>query len=175
MPRIFKTYERAPYTPYHCVVCRNQGGLDNVLIDLDRQIDFHGMVYLCYRCLVAVGDQLGFVTPERAIALKEENALLNEKIKRIPLITERLINDIRDISINASADLLADPAAIVPANDENAEQGDAGASEAERGDDEAASPVSEPAVVEGSDSVPANPRSKRATRSTPPTSSASNG
>lgn len=175
MPRVFKTYERAPYTPYHCVVCRNQGGIDNVLIDLDRQIDFHGMVYLCYRCLVAVGDQMGFVTPERAVALKEENAALNEKIKRIPLITERLINDIRDISINASADLLADPAAIVPANDENPEPSNEGASEAERGDDEAARSVSEPAVVEGSDSVPANPSRKRTTRTTPPASPVNNG
>ena len=175
MARTFPTYTRAPHIPYQCVVCSSNASIDNVLIDLDKQVDYHGMVYLCYRCLVAIGDQLGFITPEHATTIKEENALLKEKIKRIPLITERLINDIRDISINASADLLADPAAIVPANDENVEQSDAGTSEAERGNDEATSTVSEPAVVEGSDSVPANPSRKRTTRTATPTSPADNG
>lgn len=175
MARTFPTYTRAPHIPYQCVVCSSNASIDNVLIDLDKQVDYHGMVYLCYRCLVAIGDQLGFITPEHATTIKAENELLKEKIKRIPLITERLINDIRDISINASADLLADPAAVVLPNDENVEQSDAGSSEAERGNDEATSPVSEPTVNKGSNSVPANPRSKRATSTTPPASSADNG
>lgn len=175
MPRTFKTHTRAPFTPYNCLICRNNASIDNPLIDLDRQIDYYGMAYMCYRCLVAVGDSLGFITPERAAVLQGENLVLNEKIKRIPLITERLINDIRDISINASADLLADPSVIVLANDQNVEQGDAGASEAERVDDGTPSESSEPAVDKGSDSVPANPSRKRATKTTPPTSPASNG
>ncbi len=175
MAKTFNTYTRAPHVPYQCIVCNNHASTENVLIDLDRQVDYHGMVYLCYRCLVAISSQLGFVTPERAVALKEENALLNEKIKRIPLITERLINDIRDISINASADLLADPSAVVLADDKVAEQSDSGTSEAERGNDEVVSPVSEPAVNKGSDSVPANPSSKRSTRSAVSTSPVSNG
>jgi len=175
MPRTFPTYTRAPHIPYQCVVCSSNASIDNVLIDLDKQVDYHGMVYLCYRCLVAIGDQLGFITPEHATSIKEENTLLKEKIKRIPLITERLINDIRDISINASADLLADPAAIVLADDQNVEQGDAGVSETERVDDGTPSESSEPTVNEGSDSVPANPSRKRATKTATPTSPASNG
>lgn len=175
MPRTFKTYTRAPYVPYQCIVCSANGSEDNLLIDLDKQVDFHGMVYLCYRCLVAIGSQLGFVTPEHASAIKEENALLNEKIKRIPLITERLINDIRDISINASADLLADPTAVVLVDDKVVEQSNPGTSEAERGDEQNVVASSEPAVDKGSDSVPANPSSKRSTRSTASASTVSNG
>jgi hypothetical protein len=175
MPRTFQTYTRAPHVPYECIVCTASGGLDNVLIDLDKQIDYHGMVYLCYRCLVAISHQLGFITPDRAVILKDENAALNEKIKRIPLITERLINDIRDISINASADLLANPAAVVLVDDKNIEPSDEGASEAERGNEQDVVASSEPVVDKGSDSVPANPSSKRSTRSTVSTSTVSNG
>ena len=175
MARTFAVHTRAPYVPYQCVVCSSNASEENVLIDLDKQIDFHGMVYLCYRCLVAVSNQLGFVTPEVATTLKEENALLTEKIKRVPLITERLINDIRDISINASADLLADPAAVVLADDEVIEQSNDGASEAERGDEQDVVASSEPVVDKGSDSVPANPSSKRSTRSAASTSTVSNG
>ena len=175
MARKFQIHTRAPYVPYQCIVCSSNASAENVLVDLDKQVDFHGMVYLCYRCLVAMGDQLGFITPERAVILKDENAALNEKIKRIPLITERLINDIRDISINASADLLADTAAVVLVDDEIVEPSDEGASEAERGDEQDVVASSEPVVDEGSDSVPANPSSKRATRSAVSASAVSNG
>jgi hypothetical protein len=175
MARTFQTYTRAPYVPYQCVVCSANASEENILIDLDKQIDFHGMVYLCYRCLVAISGQLGFVTPQVADSLREENASLNEKIKRIPLVTERLINDIRDISINASADLLADPTTVVLVNDEVVEQSNDGASEAERGDEQDVVAGSEPVVDKGSDSVPANPSGKRSTRSAVSTSTVSNG
>jgi hypothetical protein len=175
MPRTFQTYTRAPHVPHECVACGASGGLDNILVDLDKQIDYHGMVYLCYRCLVAVSHQLGFITPDRAVILKDENAALNEKIKRIPLITERLINDIRDISINASADLLADTAAVVLVDDKNIEPSNEGASETERGDKQDAIPGSEPVVDKGSNSVSTNISSKRSTRSAVSTSPVSNG
>lgn len=175
MARKFQIHTRAPYVPYQCIACSANASAENVLVDLDKQVDFHGMVYLCYRCLVAIGDQLGFITPEHAVALKEENALLNEKIKRVPLITERLINDIRDISINASADLLAHPAAVVLADDPIVEQSNDGVSEAERGDEQDVIAGSELTVDKGSDSVPANPSSKRSTRPAASASAVSNG
>lgn len=175
MAKTYKTYTRAPHIPYQCIMCNNHASPENALVDLDRQIDYYGMVYLCYRCLVAVGDQLGFITPGLATTLKEENAVLNEKIKRIPLITEKLINDLRDISINASADLLADYSPIVLADDKNVESSNEGVSIPERGNDETSVASSEPVIDKGSDSVPANPSSKRPTRSAVSTSTVSNG
>jgi hypothetical protein len=147
------------------------GKPDNLLIDLDTQIDYYGMVYLSYNVFVAIADQLGFATPEVANALRTENTTLKERLDRIPAVTERLVNDIRDISIAATAELLTDPAPIVLANDEKPEQSNTGANLDYFGDGNASEPDSEPSGSEGPASVPTSDGSKRkSTSSTRPSS-----
>jgi hypothetical protein len=171
MAREFKLHERAPHIPNRCVVTGVTGKPDNLLIDLDTQIDYYGMVYLSYNVFVAIADQLGFATPEVANALRTENTTLKERLDRIPAVTERLVNDIRDISITATAELLTDSAPIVLANDEKPEQSNTGANLDYFGDGNASEPDSESSGSEGSASVPAGDGSKRkSTSSTRPSS-----
>jgi len=171
MAREFKLHERAPHIPNRCVVTGVTGKPDNLLIDLDTQIDYYGMVYLSYNVFVAIADQLGFATPEVANALRTENTTLKERLDRIPAVTERLVNDIRDISIAATAELLTDSAPIVLANDEKPEQSNTGANLDYFGDGNASEPDSESSGSEGSASVPAGDGSKRkSTSSTRPSS-----
>lgn len=174
MARQFKVLERAPHIPNRCIVTGATGSADNKLIDLDTQVDYYGMVYLSYSVLVAIADQLGFATPEVANALRTENAELKKRLDRIPAVTERLINDIRDISINATADLLSDSTVAVLANDEVNQQGDSGANLDYFGDSNSSEPDSTPSGSEGSASVPAGNGSKRRTNSTTKPSSTNN-
>lgn len=174
MGRKYQKYTRAPYKPFQCVACLTHASEDNPLIDIEKQIDFYGMVYICYRCIVNIGDQFGFATPAEASRLREENTALTAKIQRIPAVTERLINDIRDISLSSIADLLSDSPAIVHVDDTSVEPLDSGVSESEHGDDSTPSASSEPAVDEGPVSVPASAGSKRTTKAAPRTSTPSN-
>lgn len=174
MAKQFKLHERAPHIPNRCVVTGVTGKPDNLLIDLDTQIDYYGMVYLSYSTFVAIADQLGFATPEVANALRTENAEQKKRLDRIPAVTERLVNDIRDISIAASADLLTDSSLLVLANDPNAEQSNTGANLDYFGDSNASEPDSEPSGSEGSASLPASDGGKRKSNSTTRPSSSSN-
>lgn len=174
MAKQFKLHERAPHIPNRCVVTGVTGKPDNLLIDLDTQIDYYGMVYLSYSTFVAIADQLGFATPEVANALRTENAEQKKRLDRIPAVTERLVNDIRDISIAASADLLTDSSLLVLADDQKPEQGNAGANLDYFGDSNASEPDSEPSGSEGSASLPASDGGKRKSNSTTRPSSSSN-
>ncbi len=171
MARQFKLHERAPHIPNRCIVTGVTGKPDNLLIDLDTQIDYYGMVYLSYNVFVAIADQLGFATPEVANALRMENTELKKRLDRIPAVTERLVNDIRDISIAATADLLTDSSLVVLADDKKPEQGNAGANLDYFGDGNASEPDSEPSGSEGPASLPASDGGKRkSTSSTRPSS-----
>lgn len=175
MAKTYKLHARAPYTPHRCMVCNVVPSEENQVIDLDKQIDYYGMVYLCYRCLVGMTAQLGFTTPDETTRLKEEVESLRTKINRIPAITERLVNDIRDISLSASADLLSEPTPVVLVDDQNVKQGDSRVNADYFGDDTPVEPSSEPAISEGSDSLPADTRRNRSTNPRPRTSTANNG
>lgn len=174
MARVFNVYERAPHIPNRCIVTGVTGKPENPLIDLDTQIDYYGMVYLSYSTLVAIADQLGFATPEVANALRTENAEMKKRLDRIPAVTERLVNDIRDISIAATADLLTDSSLLVLANDKKPEQGNSRANLDYFGDGNTSEPDSEPTGSEGSNSVPANSGSKRNVSTKPKPSSTNN-
>lgn len=174
MAKTFKVHERAPHRPNRCVVTGSTGSKENPLIDLDVQIDYYGMVYLSYATLVAIAHQLGFATPEVATMLRSENESMKKRLDRIPAVTERLVNDIRDISISASADLLSDATPVIPANDKGSEQSDSGANLDYFGDNQSSQPDSEPAGSEGPASVPAGNGSKRTTNPNTKRSSSSN-
>lgn len=174
MAKTFKVHERAPHRPNRCVVTGTTGSKENPLIDLNVQIDYYGMVYLSYATLVAIAHQLGFATPEVANALRTENASMKKRLDRIPAVTERLVNDIRDISISATADLLSDSTPIVFANDEGSEQSNSGANLDYFGDNQPSQPDSEPVGSEGPASVPAGNGGKRATNPNAKRSSSSN-
>jgi len=157
------------------MVCNVVPSEENQAIDLDKQIDYYGMVYLCYRCLVGMTAQLGFTTPDETTRLKEEVESLRTKINRIPAITERLVNDIRDISLSTSADLLSEPTPVVLVDDQNVKQGDSRVNADYFGDDTPVESSSAPAISEGSDSLPADTRRNRSTNARPRTSTANNG
>lgn len=172
MAKQFKLHERAPHIPNRCVVTGVTGKPENLLIDLDTQIDYYGMVYLSYSTFVAIADQLGFATPEVANTLRTENETLKMRLDRVPAVTERLVNDIRDISIAATADLLADSTPVVLADDQKPEQSNTGANLDYFGDSNSSEPDSEPTGSEGPVSLPASDGGKRkSTSSTRPSSS----
>ena len=106
--------------------------------------------------------------------LVEENAKLKEMVTRVPGVIERLSNDIRDISISATADLLSDNAPVVLVNDKELEQSDTRANLDYVGDDNTSKPDSKPAVGKGPTSVSANSSSKRQPVTVPKPSSSSN-
>lgn len=174
MARKFQVHERAPHIPNRCAVTGTTGSKDNPLIDLNVQIDYYGMVYISYAIIAAIADQLGFAAPDVANALRTENETLKERVNRVPAVIERLSNDIRDISISATADLLSDTPAIVRDNDESAEQSNTRANLDYFGDDNTSEPDSESTGSEGPTSVPASGSSKRTTKPAPRTSSSSN-
>lgn len=175
MAKTYKLHSRAPHTPHRCMVCNVVPSEENQAVDLDKQIDFYGMVYLCYRCIVGITAQLGFTTPDETVRLKDEVESLRTKINRIPAVTERLVNDIRDLSLSASADLLSEPATVVLVDDQDAKQGNSGVNSDYFGDDTPVEPSSEPVISEGPDSVPADTGSNRSTKPRPRTSPANNG
>jgi hypothetical protein len=174
MTRQFNVYDRAPYAPRVCAVTGTSGSAENPLIDLELQIDHYGMVYLSYSVLTAIAVQLGFAAPIEAKMLREENAKLKEMVTRVPGVIERLSNDIRDISISATADLLSDNAPVVLDNDKELEQSDTRANLDYFGDDNTSKPDSKPAVGKGPTSVSANSSSKRQPVTVPKPSSSSN-
>jgi hypothetical protein len=174
MANRFAVHERAPHRPNRCIVTSTTGSPENPLIDLDKQIDYYGMVYLSYSVLVAIADQFGFATPQEADRLRLENAAYKEKLARIPAVTENLVNDIRNLSISASADLLAEPTPVVLADDPKPEQINGGANQDYFGDDTPVEPSSEPVVDEGPDSVPAGAGSKRTAKASPRAGTPSN-
>ena len=174
MARTFKVHERAPHIPNRCAVTGTTGSAENPLIDLDVQIDYYGMVYLSYSILAAMADQFGFASPNVAKELRNENEKLKEMVTRIPGVIERLSNDIRDISISATADLLSDTTPIVLANDKELEQSNSRANLDYFGDNNSSEPDSEPAGSEGSTSVPTSGSSKRKSNPATKPSSSSN-
>lgn len=174
MAKTFKLHERAPYRPNRCVVTKVVGSPENPLIDLDTQIDYYGMVYLSYNVFVAIADQLGFMIPEQANLLRAENAKLKKRLDRIPAVTERLVNDIRDISIAATADLLSDATPVVLVNDKSNKQIDARVDNNDSGGNDTAEQDSKPVVSEGPAVVSAGNGSKRTNKPAPRTSSSSN-
>lgn len=174
MTRKFNVYDRAPHAPRVCAVTGTSASVDNPLIDLELQIDYYGMVYLSYNVLTAMAAQLGFASPTEAKVLREENIKLKEKITRVPGVIERLSNDIRDISISATADLLSDDATVVLANDEKPEQSNSRANLDYFGNDIASKPDSKLTGGKGSNSVSASNGSKRQPTPSPNPISSSN-
>lgn len=174
MAKTYKLHDRAPHTPHRCIVCKVVPSAENQVVDLDIQIDFYGMVYLCYRCTVGITSQLGFTTPEMTASLTAEVTSLREKVNRIPAVTERLVNDIRDLSISATAELLAEPTPVILVDDKKPEQVDSGVNSDYFGDDSTLESRSEPVVDKGSDSVSTNPGSKRSTKAASGASTTSN-
>ena len=113
MARQFQIFERAIHVPHECAVCKTQGAVENPVIDLEVQIDFYGMVYLCSSCVANIANHFGHIPPKHAEELQEEVVSLRAKVARIPEITERLVNNVRDLSIAATADLLSDSSSKV--------------------------------------------------------------
>jgi hypothetical protein len=116
-----------------------------------------------------------FATPEVANTLRTENTELKKRLDRIPAVTERLVNDIRDISIAATAELLTDSSLVVLADDKKPEQGDTGANLDYFGDGNASEPDSESSGSEGSAGLPASNGGKRKSTSSTRPSSTNNG
>lgn len=156
MARTFRVLERGTHRPNRCVVTGLTGSKENPLIDLDSQIDYYGMVYLSFSVFAAIADQLGYVSPNQASVLRSENEEMRKKLDRLPTVTERLVNDIRDLSISAVADLLSDFTPVVLANDEEPQQGNAGASDDYSRDDNPLESDSELVGSEGSAGVSAD-------------------
>lgn len=175
MGRTFRLVERGQYAPYRCVVTSVTGKPDAPLIDLGAEAEYYGRVYLSYNIFVAIADQLGFMHPNVANALRTENETMKKRLDRIPAVTERLVNDIRDISIGVTADLLSDATPIVLADDEKPKQGDSRANLDYFGDDNPVEHDSEPTSSEGPTSVPAGNGSKRKQPTDPRTDSSDNG
>ena len=175
MARKFNLVERAPFKPFQCVVCNSHPTYDNPALDLGKQIDYYGMVYLCSYCIANIANQMGYMHPNEAATTREEVASLRDKIGRIPAVTERLVNDIRDLSIAATADLLAEPAPIVLADDTVVEPSNQGPNLDYFGASEPTEPSSEPASDEGPSSVSASASSVGKPKTTPRNRTASNG
>lgn len=174
MAREFKVLDRAPYPPYRCAVTKTTGSADNQLIDLNVQIDYYGMVYLSTGIFAAIADQLGYASPKVANELRKENEELKEKITRVPAVIERLSNDIRDISISATADLLSDATPVILVNDKELEQGNSRTDINNIGDDNTSKSDSKSSGGEGPTSVSAGNGSKRKPSANPNRVSSSN-
>jgi hypothetical protein len=100
---------------------------------------------------------------------------LHSELGKVPTLIERLVNGIRDLSISASADLLAIGTPVVLVNDSVTEQSDDSSNENELGHDSVTESVSEPVVDEGPDSVSASAGSKRVAKAGTRSSSVNNG
>ena len=174
MARTFRVVERGQYAPHRCIVTSVTGKSDAPLIDLGAEAEYYGRVYLSYNVFVAIADQLGFIQPDAANALRTENETNKKRLDRIPAVTERLVNDIRDISISVTADLLSDPTPIVLADDKKPKQGNSRANLDYFGDNESAEHDSKPSSSEGPTSVPAGNGSKRKPTTNSGTNSSSN-
>lgn len=174
MARTFRLVERAPYAPHRCIVTGVTGKADAPLIDLGAEPEYYGRAYLGYAVFVAIADQFGFIGPDQAKMLREENEQLKKRLDRVPAVTERLVNDIRDISISVTADLLSDPTPVVLADDKKSEPVNSGVNLDYFGDDQTPEGDSDNAVDEGPASVPAGDGSKRKSSTKPRTSGSGN-
>ena len=174
MARTFRLVERAQYAPYRCVVTGVTSKPGTPLIDLGAEAEYYGRVYLSYNILAALADQFGFVSPDEAKVLRTQNTELKKRLDRIPAVTERLVNDIRDISISVTADLLSDATPVVLVDDKKSEQSNAGANLDYFGDDQTPEGDSNDAVDEGPASVPASDGVKRKSSTKPKPSGSGN-
>jgi hypothetical protein len=171
MARTFRLVERGQYAPHRCIVTGVTGKPDVPLIDMGAEAEYYGRVYLSYNIFVALADQLGFLHPDVANALRTENDNYKKRLDRLPAVTERLVNDIRDISISASADLLSDPTSIVLADDAKPEQSNSRANLDYFGDNDIVEHDSKPSSSEGPTSVSTSNGSKRKPTNSPRTNS----
>lgn len=174
MPHYATWDQRAPHFPYECVICTHEIGPDNFLVDVGRDIEDYGSVYVCKSCIYSLATYIGLVATIEA-ELQSRIDVLNNELSKVPNLIERLVNGIRDLSISTSADLLAISTGDVLVNDQKLEQSDSSVDENKLGDDSVIESSSEPVVNEGSDSVPASASRKRTSNAGARTSSTSNG
>lgn len=158
----YSTWERAPYHPYECVVCTHQASPSNPLVEPGRVIEDYGDVYLCKSCITSLAYYLNIVQDAQLVMEAKINEM-NAELGKVPTLIERLVNGIRDLSISASADLLAVGTPVVLVNDEKSEQSNIGATEGEHGHDSHVKSVDKSSVHKGPDSVPASVGGKRVT------------
>lgn len=170
----YSTWERAPYHPYECVVCTHQASSSNPLVEPGRVIEDYGDVYICKSCITSLAYYLNIVQDAQLVMEAKINEM-NAELGKVPTLIERLVNGIRDLSISASADLLAVGTPVVLVNDEKSEQSNVGTAPSEHGHDRPTKSVGEPVVDERSDSVPANSSSKRTAEARTRNSSVNNG
>jgi hypothetical protein len=156
----YSTWERAPYHPYQCVVCTHEASSSNPLVEPGRVIEDYGDVYLCKSCITSLAYYLNIVQ-DAQVAMEIKINEMNAELGKVPTLIERLVNGIRDLSISASADLLAVGTPVVLVNDKKPKQSDGSATEDEHGHDSHVKSVDKSSVHERPDSVPASAGGKR--------------
>ena len=89
-----------PALPGSCYLCSSASR--EVYIDLETQMEFHGAVYLCDKCVTQMGDALGMLSVAKSEALKDdlaqavrENLELQEEVLAVKDVL-RGYNDVRD-------------------------------------------------------------------------------
>lgn len=170
----YARWERAPHYPYECVICTHEASTENFLVDVFRDVEDYGAVYVCKSCIHSLASFVGIIADVESVLQSRINELNNE-LSKVPTLIERLVNGIRDLSISTSADLLAISTPNVLVDDQKSEQSDSSVDEDKLGDDSPVKPSSEPVVDQGPDSLPASPSRKRTTNTSTRAGSASNG
>jgi hypothetical protein len=170
----YARWERAPHYPYECVICTHEANAENFLVDVFRDVEDYGAVYICKSCIHSLASFVGIIADVESVLQSRINEL-NTELSKVPSLIERLVNGIRDLSISTSADLLAISTPTVLVDDKKSEQGDSSVDADKFGDDSTVEPSSEPAVDQGPDSISASPSRKRTANTSTRTSSASNG
>lgn len=170
----YARWERAPHYPYECVICTHEANTENFLVDVFRDVEDYGAVYVCKSCIHSLASYVGIIADVESVLQSRINELNNE-LSKVPTLIERLVNGIRDLSISTSADLLAISTPNVLVDDQKSEQSDSSIDEDKLGDDSIVEPSSEPALDKGSDSVPASAGRKRTANTSARTGSANNG
>lgn len=170
----YARWERAPHYPYECVICTHEATVDNFLVDVFRDVEDYGAIYICKSCIHSLASFIGIIADVESVLQSRINEL-NDELSKVPNLIERLVNGIRDLSISTSADLLAISTPNVLANDKNVEQVNSSVDENKLGDDSPVKPSSEPVVDQGPDSLPASASRKRTTNTSARTGSANNG
>jgi len=135
--------------PGKCVVCGYTGGDlggTRKFIDVGLDIDFYGVVYFCTDCMDATAEILGYITPEKAAALSEDNARLSLRVGELEVMEAKL-NDIRT-SIWPDTRALPEPVIISNPDPVAPESDDAEGDPGEGQDDREAEPI---ITVEGPD------------------------
>ena len=170
----YSTWERAPYHPYQCVVCTHEASSSNPLVEPGRVIEDYGDVYLCKSCITSLAYYLNIVQ-DAQVAMEIKINEMNAELGKVPTLIERLVNGIRDLSISASADLLAVGTPVVLVNDTEPESSNQGPNLDYFGTSEPAESSSEPVSDEGPVGVPASAGRNGKSKTTPRNSPASNG